>query len=225
MKIPCIYINREDYDTIQPELKALGYKLNHIYFPDNRLHLFVLNYNGIFGDCNIIKFPTDNSTISYDRYLVKDISVFTISACDCMSANKYENQVTYKNKPFTKSNLKPGMVVQTRDGYYFIIIQSESGIVLCENNKTFSLSNYTNDLKSDNPNFSYDVNKDYDIIKVFIAKCGALIDCYLKGEFLKEIWSRSKVINITMEDLKKFKTDNTDIIRLKLDNGEAITIE
>lgn len=140
-----------------------------------------------------------------------------------VNLNNYSMETT-----FTKSDLKPGMIVQLNDGTYRIILESNIGPVLCHNRsckRSLRLDFYNKNLKCDNKNYTYEENKRYDIVKVFIARCDAIIEGYLEGSYLTPIWVRENVVNITTEDLKRFKKNESSIIKLILDNGDVITIE
>lgn len=131
----------------------------------------------------------------------------------------------YMKTTFTKSDLKPGMIVQLNNGDYYLLIESNDGPIL-SGNTPFSLNHYNDNLNYHNTNYHYNNQlKQFDIDRVFLAECSAPIECYLKGKYLKEIWSRFNIINITEEDLKKFKINNDDIIKLELNNGNIITIK
>ena len=130
----------------------------------------------------------------------------------------------YMKTTFTKSDLKSEMIVQLNNGNYYLVIESDDGPILC-GNTTFSLTRYNDNLNHCNSNYCNDEAKKFDIDKVFLARRGARVEYYLKGDYLKEIWSRFNIINITEKDLKKFKINDNDIIKLTLNNGDVITIE
>lgn len=133
--------------------------------------------------------------------------------------NNYSMETT-----FTKSDLKSGMIVQLNNGNYYLVIESNDGQILC-GNTTFPLTRYNDNLNYCNANYCDSEAKKFDIDKVFLASRGAHVEYYLKGYYLKEIWSRFNIINITEKDLKRFKINDNDIVKLTLNNGDVITIE
>ena len=118
----------------------------------------------------------------------------------------------YMKTTFTKSDLKPGMIVQTRDGNYYIVIKLNDTFILSGLKNSINGSIYKNDLTCDSSEI---VKCILDIIKVYVIDNISYIDSYLNGDNLKEIWSRFNIINITEEDLKKFTFKNNDIIKFK----------
>lgn len=107
------------------------------------------------------------------------------------------------NKEFTKSDLKIGMVVETRENDLYFCI--DDNLILSE----YGWSDFT----EWNENLTYNLNNDYewDIIRVYkpnIDKIGSLKDI-LKKENLELIWER-KEVEEKQQEANKFENITDD---------------
>lgn len=223
MQAPCIFINREGYRDIKHELNKLGFDLSLVQFEKN-FSLLVTNYNNKKGKCGIINRDADTALNIYNRIICHNKNTF-IHMCNVYMGKITKNdnneiQNVSNINSFTKFNLKPGMVVQVRNTDYFFVTKINSKLVLINNSSVIDLDSY-----NENLNFNFVKGQFLDVLTVYTINTLSGIKDYLNGKYLTEIYSKRNVINITPNDLKKFKSDDSDIIKLKLNNGEVITIE
>lgn len=99
-------------------------------------------------------------------------------------------------KEFTKADLKPGMVVEYRDGRRRLLISINDILYLYNENGLYSnsLNMFKDDLK-------YCYNKDIDIVKVY--KILKIIDLpnILNNDDITLIWERDEIQEFTMQEI------------------------
>lgn len=126
MNIPCIKCNSEIYNYVRPYLLSWGYAFRITEHNWSRSPLLVINEGGYLGTCYNYKF---DHCINFDRELVTDVEEFLEKAAELKG-------FTYKRKDIMKINgieIKPGMVITTKDEGTYIAFPTNEGIAFTNN--------------------------------------------------------------------------------------------
>ena len=111
----------------------------------------------------------------------------------------------------TKKDLRPGMIVQYRDGEYALVMSIDNNMVILGRDSNIPISA----LKEDLTCFSNDnstVDKVFTINKYYPFQ--TLTDI-LKGKYLSLIWKRSKQVEYTIEELESKLGLKSGTLRIK----------
>ena len=116
--------------------------------------------------------------------------------------------------PFTKSDLKTGMVVEYRNGDRRIVFRNYQGTGkdLLIGDRWASLNDYPEDLADDS-----DGDRNYDIMKVYNAKdfCATLRLLDKKCCDYKVVWERKEIKEVTLEQIAEKFGVPVDQLRIK----------
>lgn len=96
---------------------------------------------------------------------------------------------------FTKSDLKPGMVVEYRNGDRRIILETEKELILSGNYGCSVLSSYSQNL------LKIGSNLNLDIVKVYFIKDSKSLESILNLSNLKLIWERKETVELTLQQI------------------------
>ena len=101
-----------------------------------------------------------------------------------------------EEKPFTKADLKPGMVVEHRDGERYMVI----GNRVVSEDDCYKISDYNSDLKISNLCLS-----DSDIVAVYNVNTYVLYDIsdIFSDVCLTTIWRREEAKEMTVSEIEK----------------------
>lgn len=118
---------------------------------------------------------------------------------------KWENYMTEEKKEFPKTDLKDGMVVETRNGSLYEVL----------GDKMLNADGWTN-LDSYRDNLKRPTGIEFDIVSVYkvdLSKVCKIADIF-KKENLILIWQREdEVIEVTMEDIEKMHEKKVKIVK------------
>lgn len=208
-KIPCIKYNQNLWLKIKPYLVEWGYTISYITSTWDYHTILVIN------DCNnlgICSNQTCNVTFRYNRELIDNIEEFLERAAKLKGFTYKRKDIKTNKNSFTKENLKPGMVIEYRDGQRALVIKAnyndKEQIILIDSTGFNLLSSYNDDLTMQNKFYNM---CEYDIVKVFNSgnKFGLGFNIVNSKE-LKLIWQR-KVIITKQEIADKFGININDI--------------
>ena len=108
--------------------------------------------------------------------------------------------------PITKHHLKPGMVVEYRNGNKRYVMNSFDGLFLADNANKQDLCYY-------HPNLiEIDGQEQLDIMKVYIQKNSSTLG---NTHWLELIWERPEIVELTIEDIAKKLGIDPQLIRIK----------
>lgn len=125
MKIPCIKCNEEMWEYIRPYLISWGY-IDHTYPNWTTYYVLVINDAGDLGICN--NYNRDNR-LDYNREVVTDVEEFLKRAAELKG-------FTYKREEIMNINgveIKPGMVIITKDNVPYIAFPTHMGMAFTNN--------------------------------------------------------------------------------------------
>lgn len=186
MKIPCIEISKEDWKYMKPILERFGYKTGRIGEVSRR-PILVLNVDGNFGDCEVLFSSVYTITLNkYNRYLVNDKKVFLEKAKELMG--KF-----CERKEFTLKDIKPGMVVEYKNGSRALALESNNELYFTSNDGWMKRSSYDEQTLSlkEKTAITYD---DFDIVAVYKPKTFNTIKVIFNDDNLIVIWKKPKTI-------------------------------
>lgn len=192
LKIPCIPCNSVLWDIIEPYLKDWGYEASHSY--DGRWETYpilVIDHCDYFGYyCNV----SSSAIVNYNRKLVYNVDEF-LSIAATLKGFTYIKKEDMK-KEFTKSDLKPGMVVEYQNGAKRLVLEVNGDLFLSGESfvTTEAFDKFYND------NLENIKDKDKTIVKVFKIRTSLNIDNIFNDYFLKLIWQKEK-IQISMDEI------------------------
>ena len=198
-KIPCIEITKDSWSKIVHELKELGYQGTiEVSYIDKDYNILVIDaYDEIGRYANFTKHHIDD-----DRYLEKDVNKFLEKAAKLM-----KKEYKPKKNTFTIDDIKPGMVIELRNGSREIILCTKDNSIFSSGKNDYSLESfgvYNKDLTSN-------IDKVYDIVKVYSIKVFCKILDIFDTENLSIIWEKPK-LQISMKEIaNKFGVNENEI--------------
>ena len=191
-KIPCIKCTLKLWEYIKPYLKKWNY---HTFYVSEwnwlRYPILILNNAGYLGTCNNWN---DAALSVHNRELVTNVEQFLERAAKLKG-------FTYKRKDmkeFTRADLKPGMVVEYRNGARRLVVSINGFLHL------YSTDTYvTHIVNAYNDNLTYIFNNNkQDIVKVYeIVKLSSLSCMLTSIDCLKLIWERNEPVEYTMQEI------------------------
>lgn len=117
------------------------------------------------------------------HYYAKDMGERTY-LCKIITLNEYM-------KNFSKEDLKPGMVVEYKNGERRLVVEIDSKLLLISNGMFAELSNFNNDL-------TYDNHSNINIVAVYKTKPHSLSTMLRTTDL---IWKRPEEVTLTMQEI------------------------
>lgn len=106
---------------------------------------------------------------------------------------------TNKFPVFTKEDLKPGMVVEFKNGEYAMILPTSKGLVAIEENDTYTeLSSLSNDLKE-----SGVYGDEYSIVKIYGLSKYCFNAHKIEIDHRELLWERKEHRQMTISEIKR----------------------
>ena len=113
---------------------------------------------------------------------------------------------------FTKADLEDGMIIELRDGRYYMYFKKFNTGVRYEG--FISLDDYNDDLTYDD--YDSSALNNYDIVAVYNPKNLTTLDFALQVKYADLIWKRPKKVRMTIKEIeKKLGIKNLEIIEEK----------
>lgn len=205
MKIPCIKLTSEIWEYIKPYLERWGYNITsvnprHI----NIFPILVINELGIIGRCNNYR---ESGVIidDYNRIFITDVEEFLKKAAK-LKGFEYKRKI--KMNTFTKSDLKPGMIVEYASGSRRLILNSDKGLFLAGLNIYCSLEPY-------NDNLCCEKCPAFTINKVYENNGQVELNYILKSSQLKLVWERPQTVELSLQEIAEKFNVPVEVIRIK----------
>lgn len=191
------------WEYIEPILKDLGF----IITPTNNNPEDWTSYpylsTDFCGNPNHISFTTS----SFCRDLFVDIEDFLEATAKLIGKTYIKKNTMNK---FTKEDIKPGMIVKVKAGYYYIAIPVGKGIIhLVRDDGFLYLNDYNDDLTDSE---SYIPNL-YDIMEVRVpnANSKSLNDLFNDPTASTIVWKRSEKKRVSFDEVaQKFSVDPSE---------------
>lgn len=117
------------------------------------------------------------------HYYAKDMGEHTY-LCKIITLNEYM-------KNFSKKDLKPGMVIEYKNGERRLVVEINGELSLISNGMFAELNNFNNDL-------TYDRNPHINIVAVYKTKPSSLSTML---ETTDLIWKRPEEVTLTMQEI------------------------
>lgn len=202
--IPCIKCSPQMWKYIKPILRDLGFTIS---WPNNEPSDWV-RYS--YLSTNFCGSPTHVGFTSASNFrdLFTDVEDF-LEATAKLIGKTYIKKNTMKK--FTKKDIKPGMVVRVRAGYYYIAIPVGEGVInLVRDDGFLFLDDYNDDLTDPE---SYIPNI-YDIMEVRVpnASSKSLNSIFNDPTASTIVWKRSEKKRVSFEEVaQKFGVDPSEL--------------
>lgn len=205
-RIPCTKVTPETWKYITNKLKSLGYK--SVATAGKALELYnilIIDNNNYLGYYN--NYTTD--AILGNRYFVEDIEEFLKIAAQLIN-----KEYTQKKNTFTIDDIKPGMVVELRNGSREIVLSTENNTIFTSRENDYS----SGLIETYHENLTHVDNKVYDIVKVYSIKSFCTILNVFNKEYLSIIWEKQK-LQISMKEIAdKFGVNENEIEIIDYEN-------
>lgn len=203
-KIPCIECTPELWEYIEPYLRKWGYKcFSIVHF--KQFPILALNIDGTIGKCTNINRA---SVTEYNRELVTDVEEFLERAAE-LKGFTYKKEKSMKE--FTINDIKPGMVVEYRNGERRLAVLIKDNLHFLSNDKVLPNVKeiYNNDLTYRNGE-SLDIMKVYNVNSIY-----EMFGLLNNDRYLNLLWERPKEVVITMDEIAKKFGYNVEQIQIK----------
>ena len=201
---PCIKCNPQMWEYVRPILRDLGFPIR---WTNNRPSDWA-SYPYLVTDYCRVPTHVSFTASSYGRELFIDVEDFLEAAAKLIGKTYIKK---YTMNKFTKKDIKPGMVVRVRAGYYYIAIPVGEGVInLVRGDGFLYLDDYKEDL-TDPESYIPDL---YDIMEVRVpnANSKSLNDLFNDPTASTIIWKRSKKKKVSFEEVaQKFGVDPSEL--------------
>ena len=185
--------NAEEYEKLAPMLSARGY---HWLSGDTPVE-----WNPYSGERSNAKFYINlysNHIIKYDD---------NDNYMDAISVETYRIKEGFKVNKFTKADLEDGMIMELRDGRYYMYFKKFNRGVRYEG--FIPIDDYNDDLTYNNSPFSI-----YDIVAVYSPETLTTLDFASQVKYSNLIWKRSEEVVMTISEIeKKLGITNLKIVK------------
>lgn len=202
--IPCIKCNPQMWEYVKPILRYLGFHISWANNdPSDWIYYPYLSAN-FCGEPTRVSFTASSNF----RDLFTDVEDFLEAAAKLIGKTYIKK---YTMNKFTKKDIKPGMVVRVRAGYYYIAIPVGEGVINLVRDEGFLfLDDYNDDLTNSEP---YIPNL-YDIMEVRVpnARSKSLNDIFNDPTASTIVWKRSEKKKVSFEEVaQKFGVDPSEL--------------
>ena len=113
--------------------------------------------------------------------------------------DEFMEEYTGMKKQFTKDDLKPGMLVEYRDGDLRLVMPSKEGLFIITNDSYNDLKYYDDDLLESEGESDLDIVKVYDVANNQSPNLDSLLSTYNR----ELLWEREEVKELTVEEISK----------------------
>ena len=137
-----------------------------------------------FKEKECVYIDTFKKELTYSSYSFAQYTGARIDLCKIITLNEYM-------KNFSKEDLKPGMVVEYKNGEKRLVVEINGELSLISNGMFAELNNFNKDL-------TYDRNPNINIVAVYKTKPNSL---YTMLETTDLIWKRPEEVTLTMQEI------------------------
>lgn len=121
---------------------------------------------------------------------------------------------------FTKDDIKPGMVVMTRDGLlYIVFVTNDNNKILLNNVSGYDLDDF-----NDNLQYYSSIESSEDIVKVYQTtnSCVNLKNVF-DSKILELVWSRKDTIVLDFDDVARRLGIDPNYFSIRMSDGTKIS--
>lgn len=178
MKTPAFKVTTNSWNNIKAIIESFGYDLTMVdkEIPEE-FSFIVLDLNGIPGVCSNLSI---DAIYRSDRYIIATETEFLTKAAEFLGKKFDPDNIQVLE--FTFDSIKPGMVVEYRDGSRALVIPQTHNLYFVNDNTCEGDYMYKN--------FNHVVNFEHDIVAVYkIQDVGTLKDIF-NDQNLELVWNK-----------------------------------